>query len=43
MWPVYSKGGLYGSVPVIVSHSEKINAGFYWRNTSETYIEVEKK
>ncbi|KAB7503946.1 Neutral alpha-glucosidase AB [Armadillidium nasatum] len=31
---------LYGSVPVIISHTSKITAGIFWHNAAETWVDV---
>ena len=43
MYNVPSKAGLYGAVPFIIGHSPKGTVGVFWRNTSQTYLSVDKK
>ncbi|XP_076065923.1 glucosidase 2 subunit alpha isoform X2 [Oratosquilla oratoria] len=33
---------LYGSIPVMVSHTAKHTAGIFWHNTAETWIDIKK-
>ena len=31
---------MYGSVPYITSHSQKVDTSIYWRNAAETFVEI---
>ena len=43
-YPLLKPSGLYGSVPVIISHhpSQKTVTGLFWQNCSETYMHLKK-
>uniref|UniRef100_A0A671XA15 Glucosidase alpha, neutral C n=1 Tax=Sparus aurata TaxID=8175 RepID=A0A671XA15_SPAAU len=39
-YDVYSRFGLYGSVPLLVAHKPDRTLGLFWLNASETYVNV---
>jgi len=43
-YPVGSKNGIYGAVPLILSRKQNSTAfaSLYWQNASDTYIEIQK-
>ncbi|EAS04747.2 glycoside hydrolase family 31 protein (macronuclear) [Tetrahymena thermophila SB210] len=42
LWPIHSKGSLYGTAPILISHNENITTGYFWRNCTETYVDIQK-
>ncbi|EGR31860.1 hypothetical protein IMG5_100080 [Ichthyophthirius multifiliis] len=40
-WPIGSKESLYGTAPILVTKTKDMIGGFFWRNSSETYNDVE--
>ncbi|XP_068109548.1 neutral alpha-glucosidase C isoform X2 [Hyperolius riggenbachi] len=42
-YPVYSKMGIYGSVPLLLAHKPSHTCGIFWLNASETLVEVNCK
>jgi len=44
VYPVGSKGSLYGTIPIIISRSKNSPTlvSTYWQNTSDTYIDIHK-
>eukprot|EP01016_Furgasonia_blochmanni_P053512 TRINITY_DN8658_c0_g1_i1.p1 TRINITY_DN8658_c0_g1~~TRINITY_DN8658_c0_g1_i1.p1 ORF type:complete len:856 (-),score=229.96 TRINITY_DN8658_c0_g1_i1:63-2564(-) len=42
LYPLYERGGLYGSIPILLSHNTKGTISMFWVNTSETYIDIHK-
>jgi len=43
-YPVGSKNGLYGTIPLIISKSRNSSTlmSMYWQNTSDTYIDIHR-
>ena len=43
-YPVGSKNGIYGTVPLILSRKQNssVYASLYWQNASDTYIDIHK-
>ncbi|KAL3968546.1 C-type lectin domain family 4 member E [Sarotherodon galilaeus] len=40
-YPLYSRLGLYGSVPLMVAHKPDRTLGVFWLNASETFINIQ--
>lgn len=38
----HEKQALYGTVPVLYAHSEERAAGFFWLNSAQTFVDLEK-
>uniref|UniRef100_A0A669E049 Glucosidase alpha, neutral C n=1 Tax=Oreochromis niloticus TaxID=8128 RepID=A0A669E049_ORENI len=41
-YPLYSRLGLYGSVPLMVAHKPDRTLGVFWLNASETFINIQR-
>lgn len=39
-YDVYSRRGLYGSVPLLLAHKPDRTVGVFWLNASETFVDV---
>ncbi|XP_056151789.1 neutral alpha-glucosidase C [Lampris incognitus] len=39
-YDIYSRNGLYGSVPLLVAHRPDWSVGVFWLNASETFVNV---
>lgn len=38
----YERQALYGAVPVLYAHSEELAGGFFWLNSAQTFVDIEK-
>lgn len=39
-YPVHSRLGLYGSVPLLLAHNAQHTLGVFWLNASETFVNI---
>lgn len=39
----YETQALYGSVPVLYAHSPERSSGFFWLNSAQTFVDVERR
>lgn len=38
----YERQGLYGSIPVLYAHSAEYSSGFFWHNSAQTFVDINK-
>lgn len=36
----YTPQSLYGSIPYLTAHSDKLDAGIAWMNSAETFVDI---
>lgn len=39
----YITQSLYGTIPVIYSHSTTLSSGFFWHNSAQTFVDINKQ